>query len=99
VTSSPTLCTGKHSVVKVTLSTATSNLTSTQRACMLPVLTVCFCVSCRLGYSCDSLHGDKTQQMRDRAMERYRNGQLRVLIATDVASRGLDVKVMSVALM
>jgi ATP-dependent RNA helicase DeaD len=66
---------------------------------MLPVPTVRFCVSCRLGYSCDSLHGDKTQQMRDRAMERYRNGQLRVLIATDVASRGLDVKVISVALM
>ena len=47
----------------------------------------------RLGYAADSLHGDKSQQLRDRAMEKFRNGQLRVLIATDVASRGLDVKV------
>lgn len=60
---------------------------------------MCFCVSCRLGYAVDTLHGDKNQQMRDRAMERFRNGQLRVLIATDVASRGLDVKVKHVVFM
>ena len=47
----------------------------------------------RLGYTSDSLHGDKTQDMRDRAMERFRGGSLRILIATDVASRGLDIKV------
>ena len=47
----------------------------------------------RLGYTSDSLHGDKTQDMRDRAMERFREGSLRILIATDVASRGLDIKV------
>jgi superfamily II DNA/RNA helicase len=51
------------------------------------------CITCRLGYACDSLHGDKTQQLRDKAMEKFRNSSLRILIATDVASRGLDVKV------
>ena len=47
----------------------------------------------RLGYAADSLHGDKSQQLRDRAMERFRNSNLKILVATDVASRGLDVKV------
>ena len=51
----------------------------------------------RLGYSADSLHGDKSQQLRDRAMERFRNSNLRILVATDVASRGLDVKVCTIS--
>lgn len=46
----------------------------------------------RQGFAVDSLHGDKSQQLRDRAMDRFRNSKLRILIATDVASRGLDVK-------
>ena len=44
------------------------------------------------GFSCDTLHGDKTQMMRDRAMQRFRGDQLQILVATDVAGRGLDVK-------
>jgi ATP-dependent RNA helicase DeaD len=43
------------------------------------------------GYSADSLHGDMTQSRRDRAMLRFRNKQLSILVATDVAARGLDV--------
>ena len=49
----------------------------------------------RLGYTADSLHGDRTQIMRDKAMDKFRSGSTRILVATDVASRGLDVKVYS----
>lgn len=45
-----------------------------------------------MGYSVDSLHGDKSQAARDRVMQNFRNGRIRVLVATDVAARGLDVK-------
>lgn len=45
----------------------------------------------RDGYRTDALHGDLSQAQRDRVMERFRNRQLRVLIATDVAARGIDV--------
>lgn len=38
------------------------------------------------------IHGDKTQHDRDKAMEMFKNGRFTTLIATDVASRGLDVK-------
>jgi ATP-dependent RNA helicase DeaD len=43
------------------------------------------------GFSADSLHGDMTQSRRDSAMKRFRTGQTRILVATDVAARGLDV--------
>ncbi len=43
------------------------------------------------GIAADALHGDLAQSQRDRVMGRYRSGELRVLIATDVAARGLDV--------
>lgn len=45
-----------------------------------------------LGYPVDTLHGDMSQMMRTRAMDRFRRGYLRVLVATDVAARGLDVQ-------
>jgi ATP-dependent RNA helicase DDX5/DBP2 len=38
------------------------------------------------------IHGDKTQQDRDRSLQDFRDGRVPILIATDVASRGLDVK-------
>jgi ATP-dependent RNA helicase DeaD len=43
------------------------------------------------GYNADSLHGDLSQQQRDRVMKRYRERGLQLLIATDVAARGIDV--------
>jgi ATP-dependent RNA helicase DeaD len=43
------------------------------------------------GYSVDSLHGDMTQSSRDKAMLRFRKKQSSILVATDVAARGLDV--------
>ena len=43
------------------------------------------------GYSADALHGDLSQPQRDYAMERFRIRNLQLLVATDVAARGLDV--------
>jgi len=45
----------------------------------------------RDGYSADSLHGDLSQQQRDIVMKRFRNRQVQMLVATDVAARGIDV--------
>jgi ATP-dependent RNA helicase DeaD len=44
------------------------------------------------GYKVDSLHGDKTQADRDRTMKAFREKKVGILICTDVASRGIDVK-------
>ncbi len=44
------------------------------------------------GYDIESLHGDLTQQQRDRVMKRFRNKSIELLIATDVAARGIDVE-------
>ncbi len=43
------------------------------------------------GYNADALHGDLSQAQRDEVMDRFRNDQLQLLVATDVAARGLDV--------
>lgn len=43
------------------------------------------------GYNADALHGDLSQAQRDYVMGRFRDGVLQVLVATDVAARGLDV--------
>lgn len=45
----------------------------------------------RDGYNADALHGDLSQEMRDIVMNRFRNRRLQLLVATDVAARGLDV--------
>lgn len=45
----------------------------------------------RDGYNADSLHGDLSQAQRDHVMGRFRNRALQMLVATDVAARGLDV--------
>jgi len=43
------------------------------------------------GYNADSLHGDLSQQQRDKVMQRFRERHMQLLIATDVAARGIDV--------
>lgn len=43
------------------------------------------------GYSVDRLHGDMPQSLRERVMDSYRKGNLNVLVATDIAARGLDI--------
>lgn len=46
----------------------------------------------REGYDIDALHGDLSQQQRDKVMNAFREKTLQLLIATDVAARGIDVK-------
>lgn len=46
----------------------------------------------RDGYNADSLHGDLSQAQRDKVMGRYRDRTLQLLVATDVAARGIDVQ-------
>ncbi|KAI0002090.1 P-loop containing nucleoside triphosphate hydrolase protein [Russula vinacea] len=45
-----------------------------------------------LGLSCEELHGDLTQEQRLKALHLFRDGQVNFLMATDLASRGLDIK-------
>ena len=45
----------------------------------------------RVGVSAGAIHGNKTQGQRQRALDAFRSGDARVLVATDVAARGLDV--------
>ena len=45
----------------------------------------------RDGYNADSLHGDLSQQQRDYVMNKFRIRNIQLLVATDVAARGLDV--------
>ena len=43
------------------------------------------------GYNCDQLHGDLSQAKREKVMKDFRNAKIQLLIATDVAARGIDV--------
>ncbi len=45
----------------------------------------------KLEYKAESIHGDKPQSKRQRALEQFKKGMVRILIATDVAARGIDV--------
>ncbi len=67
-----------------------------------PTLTIVFCNTKRKvdelvtqlqnrGYSADGLHGDLKQSQRDNVMGKFRRGTIDILVATDVAARGLDV--------
>lgn len=67
-----------------------------------PKLAVVFCnakitvdeivedINCR-GFEAGVLHGDLSQNQRDRVMAKFKSGQVRVLVATDVAARGIDI--------
>jgi ATP-dependent RNA helicase DeaD len=68
-----------------------------------PRLTLVFCNTRKLcdslveelkarGFSADSLHGEMTQKVRDKVMNSFRNESIEILVATDVAARGLDVE-------
>ena len=50
------------------------------------------------GFQVDSLHGDKEQFQRTKVMDTFKKSQIRVLVATDVAARGLDVKDIAVVI-
>ena len=43
------------------------------------------------GYKVDSIHGDKTQNDREKALNNFKDGAINILIATDVAARGIDI--------
>jgi ATP-dependent RNA helicase RhlE len=43
------------------------------------------------GYAVDTIHGDRPQPARQRALERFKTGEVHMLVATDVAARGLDI--------
>ncbi len=45
----------------------------------------------RAGHRADAIHGNKSQNARQRALETFRNGRTRILVATDIAARGIDV--------
>jgi len=47
---------------------------------------------CGHGFAAEALNGDMNQPMRERTVERFRDGRLDILVATDVAARGLDVE-------
>jgi ATP-dependent RNA helicase DeaD len=67
-----------------------------------PSLTLMFCHTKRevdevsgklqqMGYSAGAIHGDFTQSFRDEMMDKFRKGEIEILVATDVAARGLDI--------
>merc|ERR1712194_228199 len=45
----------------------------------------------RWGFNCASIHGDKTQDARERALAEFKDGSCPILVATDVAARGVDI--------
>jgi ATP-dependent RNA helicase RhlE len=45
----------------------------------------------KIGFSSEAIHGDKSQSQRQRALDAFKQNRVRVLVATDVAARGLDI--------
>jgi ATP-dependent RNA helicase RhlE len=48
-----------------------------------------------VGIPADAIHGNKSQQARQRALEQFKNRTIRVLVATDIAARGIDIDELS----
>ncbi len=46
----------------------------------------------RAGVSCDRIHGNRNQKQRQAALDAFKNGRIQVLVATDIAARGIDVE-------
>ncbi|MCC7203482.1 MAG: DEAD/DEAH box helicase [Phycisphaeraceae bacterium] len=46
---------------------------------------------CKMGAASEAIHGDKSQNARDRALKAFRDGKVGVLVATDIAARGIDI--------
>jgi len=46
----------------------------------------------RQGINADAIHGNKSQNARERALDEFKDGKVRVLVATDIAARGLDIE-------
>lgn len=44
------------------------------------------------GMRCEALHGDKSQHQRQRALDAFKSGKSRIMVATDIAARGIDIK-------
>jgi ATP-dependent RNA helicase RhlE len=49
----------------------------------------------RAGVAAEPIHGNKSQTARQRSLKNFRNGKTRVLVATDVVARGIDVELIS----
>ena len=49
----------------------------------------------RANVKTDAIHGNKSQNARQKALSNFKNGQIRVLVATDIAARGIDVELLS----
>jgi ATP-dependent RNA helicase RhlE len=49
----------------------------------------------RQGVSCDRIHGNRSQAQRSRALADFKSGKTRILVATDIAARGIDVEALS----
>ncbi len=45
----------------------------------------------KVGHRAEAIHGNKSQNARQRALEEFRNGRARILVATDIAARGIDI--------
>ena len=52
----------------------------------------------KTGYSAEAIHGDLRQNKRDRVIASFRDKKYRILVATDVAARGLDIRILSMSL-